>query len=292
MATIFYTSLALIAFAGNSVLCRMALGNEAIDAASFTSLRLLSGIAVLLVIFSISQRASSLNGGSDNRKASKGSWQSAIYLFVYAICFSYAYITLDTATGALILFGSVQLTMMVVSLVTGSRFNRLEWTGLIIAFGGFVYLVLPKVSTPSMFGFVLMSLSGIAWGMYTLAGKASQHPLSDTTYNFLRTLPLVILCILLTISTTDISPQGAILAVLSGAVASGVGYTIWYIALRDLSAIQAAVLQLLVPVIAAVGGIFIVNETMSMRLIIASFLVLGGILLTIQGKQYTVKRQA
>lgn len=289
MATIFYTTLALIAFAGNSVLCRMALGNEAIDAASFTSLRLLSGIAVLLVILSISQRASNLNASSDNREASKGSWRSAIYLFVYAICFSYAYITLDTATGALILFGSVQLTMMLVSFITGSRFNRLEWAGLIIAFGGFVYLVLPKVSTPSMFGFVLMSLSGVAWGMYTLAGKKSQNPLSDTTFNFLRTLPLVVICILLSFSMAEISLQGAILAILSGAIASGVGYTIWYIALRDLSAIQAAVLQLLVPVIAAVGGVFIVNETMSVRLLIASCLVLGGILLTIRGKQYTVR---
>ncbi len=280
MATVFYTTLALIAFAGNSVLCRMALGDEAIDASSFTVLRLLSGILVLFFILQYSSKSS-----ESNVAMSKGSWKSAAYLFIYAICFSYAYITLDTATGALILFGAVQLTMMLVSFLMGSRFNKLEWSGLIIAFAGFVYLVIPKVSTPSIYGFMLMAVSGVAWGMYTLAGKKSQQPLNDTAYNFLRTFPLVIICALLSFSFFEITPKGAVLAMLSGGIASGLGYTIWYIALRDLSAIQAAALQLSVPVIAAIGGILIVNETMSARLLIAALFILGGIALTIKGKQ-------
>ncbi|MEM0911819.1 MAG: DMT family transporter [Pseudomonadota bacterium] len=283
MATVIYTTLALIAFAGNSVLCRMALGDNTIDAASFTALRLFSGIVVLFVILSFTKKPTSST-------ASKGSWKSGLYLFVYAICFSFAYITLDTATGALILFGAVQLTMMTLSFLAGHRFNKLEWTGLLVAFGGFIYLVLPKVSTPSLYGFILMSLSGIAWGLYTLAGKQSKNPLSDTSYNFLRTFPLIAVSVMLSFSFIDISAEGAILAVLSGGIASGVGYTIWYRALRDLSAIQAAVLQLLVPVIAALGGVLIVNESITVRLVIASLLILGGIFITIQGKMKVAKQ--
>ncbi|REL27824.1 DMT family transporter [Thalassotalea euphylliae] len=285
MKTIFYTVLALCAFAGNSILCRLALGEETIDAASFTHIRLASGIATLMLIFALFKGRTSAQGAANKAaKASTGSWWAAAMLFVYAITFSYAYITLDTGTGALILFASVQLTLIIYGLIAGNRLHPVEWFGLLVAFAGFVYLVLPTLSTPSLTGFVLMSLSGIAWGFYTLAGRQSINPLADTSFNFLRTLPLVILLFVFTINSATISTAGIAYAVMSGAIASGLGYTIWYKALPSLSAIQAGVVQLSVPILAAVGGVVFAGEDLSMRLIIASLMILGGILLVIATK--------
>ncbi|REL32166.1 DMT family transporter [Thalassotalea euphylliae] len=299
MKTAFYTLLALCAFAGNSILCRLALGENTIDAASFTNIRLVSGIATLMMIYAfinltnksankVTERVAQDSNTHPQKlaslKSTTGTWWAAAMLFTYAVTFSYAYVTLDTGTGALILFATVQLTLIMVGLITGNRLNALEWLGLLLAFSGFVYLILPTLSTPSLMGFILMSISGVAWGLYTLAGRQSMNPLADTSFNFLRTLPFVIVLLALTIAHADISAQGVGYAVLSGAVASGLGYTIWYKALPSLSAIQAGVVQLLVPILAAVGGVIFADENLSMRLIIASLTILGGILLVMSSK--------
>ncbi|WP_415900397.1 DMT family transporter [Neptuniibacter sp. QD48_11] len=272
-----YTLIALIAFAGNSVLCRLALGDETIDAASFTSIRLLSGIVVLLAIFIF------MNRGKAN--AAKGSWKGAFFLFAYAITFSYGYITLETGIGALVLFGSVQISIILINMLKGNKLHLMEWIGTIVAFAGFVYLIFPSLATPSAVGFGLMTMAGVAWGFYTLAGKGSNNPLGDTTYNFLRTLPFVLILVLLSFDDASLSTEGIWLAILSGGLASGIGYAIWYQALGSLSAIQAAVVQLLVPVIAAAGGVAFAGEEVTWRLVIASVVVLGGIMIVITGKQ-------
>lgn len=278
LKTIILTGLALIAFAANSVLCRLALGNNAIDASSFTILRLLSGTIILLIIIGVSRNVTDTS--------SKGSWSASFMLFLYAITFSFAYISLDTGTGALILFGSVQITMILMSLFTGTRLHLTEWIGVTVAFTGFVYLILPSVSTPPIIGLLLMMVAGVAWGIYTLKGRDSKSPLMDTAYNFLRTTPLVIVLTLITMSHSTYTTEGILLALLSGSITSGVGYTIWYIALGGLSAAQAAVLQLSVPVIAAFGGVIFVSEAITFRLSVSATLVLGGILMVVLGRYY------
>ena len=276
------TIFALLAFAGNSVLCRFALGENTIDAASFTVIRLLSGIIILMFAATLTRK--------NNETRSKGSWLAASMLFIYAVAFSYGYITLDTGTGALILFGAVQITMIVVSVISGKRLHYSEWLGLCIAFSGFVYLLIPSLKTPSLLGFVLMTASGVAWGIYTLAGRSSKQPLNDTAYNFLRTSPFLLVLIIFTFKDSNMTSEGILLAVLSGSIASGVGYAVWYIALGGLSVTQAAVVQLFVPIIAAAGGVVFTNELITLRLVESSALVLGGILIVILGKNYFVSR--
>ena len=212
-------------------------------------------------------------------------------LFIYAVTFSFAYVTLDTATGALILFGSVQTTMILLSLLSGNRLHISEWVGVVLAFIGFVYLILPSVVTPSVIGFILMSISGAAWGVYTLKGRSSKNPLIDTTFNFLRTIPLIIILAIFTIRTINLSPEGILLAALSGGIASGIGYTLWYAALGGLSATQAAVLQLLVPIIAAIGGVIFVSEIITLRLTISAIMILGGISIVVLGRYYFVREK-
>lgn len=270
-----YTSFALMAFAGNSVLCRLALGENTIDAASFTTIRLLSGIITLAVILKMTN--------NNGKPVSKGSWSAAFMLFLYAVTFSFAYISLDTGTGALILFGSVQITMIFISLFSGNRLHYFEWIGVLIAFLGFGYLVKPSLTTPSLTGFFLMTVSGIAWGIYTLIGRTSKNPISDTAYNFLRTLPFVIILLVVALPYANLSQEGILLAVLSGAIASGIGYAAWYIALGGLPVSKAAVVQLLVPVIAAIGGVLFASEIISLRLMLSSVIVLGGILTVMLG---------
>lgn len=263
------TAFALIAFAMNSLLCRMALGSHAIDAASFTVVRLVSGAVVLSIALFLSRKG--------NTAKTKGSWPSAFFLFAYAICFSFAYLGLTTGTGALILFGSVQMTMIGVSLFKGERPGILEWLGLSLAFGGLVYLVIPGLSAPPLVNSLLMATAGIAWGFYTLRGRGSEDPLADTTGNFVRSVPMVILAALPFLYQIDVSARGVVLAVLSGAIASGIGYTVWYSALQYHAATRAAIFQLSVPAIAAVGGVFILAEAADLRLVIAGALILGGI---------------
>ncbi len=275
--------MSLIAFAANSVLCRLALGNDAIDASSFTVIRLLSGTIVLLIIIIATRKKTDAS--------TKGSWAASFMLFLYAITFSYAYISLDTGTGALILFGSVQITMILLTLISGTRLHFTEWAGVTIAFAGFVYLILPSVTSPSIIGFLLMTVAGIAWGIYTLKGRDSKSPLMDTAYNFLRTTPIVILLAITTINNANYSSEGILLALLSGGLTSGIGYTIWYIALGGLSSTQAAVVQLSVPVIAALGGVLFVSEAITFRLTISAALVLGGILVVVLGKFYSTQHK-
>jgi len=273
MKIMMVTALALIAFAANSVLCRLALGEHQIDAMSFTMIRLLSGAVMLYALLMLQRKQQGFCKDSEH----KGSWLASLMLFVYALTFSYAYIDLDTATGALILFSSIQLTMISSTIWQGGRLQALEWLGLGLAFSGFIYLMLPEVGTPLMKPLGLMVVSGVAWSVYTFQGYASKQPLSDTTFNFLRTIPLLMLMLIFSIGEATLSMQGVWLAIASGAFASGVGYTLWYIALQGLNGIQASVLQLLVPVIAAVGGVVFVGEYISMRVLLSGFIIMVGV---------------
>ena len=263
----------MIAFAANSVLCRMALNEEGIDPASFTSIRLISGATILLLLVYASK--------ARPKSSSKGSWASAAILFIYAVTFSFAYVSLDAGTGALIVFATVQITMITSALFQGKKMKSSEWIGVILAFGGFVYLVLPGVTAPSLSGLLLMILSGMAWGIYSLRGKSSSRPLDDNAFNFLRAIPFVIVLLLFSIDKIQTTPQGITLAIVSGAITSGIGYTIWYMALKGLSAIHASIVQLIVPVIAAIGGVLFLSEIISLRLVVASILILGGISIAI-----------
>ncbi|MBA6417950.1 DMT family transporter [Colwellia sp. 6M3] len=284
------TVFALFAFAANSVLCRLALGTNAIDATSFTTIRLLSGIAILFVLIQLTRLIQKPT--KDLKLQSKGSWLSAAMLFIYAVAFSFGYISLDTGTGALILFGAVQITMILSNVVSGNKLHMSEWLGLALAFTGFVYLIMPSVTTPSLTGFVLMSISGMAWAFYTLLGRKSKNALNDTAFNFLRTVPFIFILMVFSLDSLHVSSLGIMLAILSGAIASGVGYFVWYIALAGLSVTQAAVLQLFVPIIAALGGVIFTSELITVRLIESSALVLGGILMVILGRYYFVQLKA
>jgi len=278
---IFLTILALFAFAANSVLCKFALTGNEIDAAGFTIIRLLSGAIVLFIILQFNKDKS--------KSSANGSWTAGLMLFLYAVTFSYAYVSLETGTGALILFGAVQITMFFWSILKGHRLHILEWTGALAAFAGFLYLILPGVTAPSSIGFILMTTAGISWGIYSLLGHNSKNPFLDTSFNFFRTIPLVFILLIFTLEIGDYSNIGILLAVLSGGIASGIGYAIWYLALMELTSIQAAVVQLFVPVIAAFGGVLFISEVLTLRLIISTIFILGGILLIIlSGKQKKV----
>lgn len=272
-----YTSLAMLAFAGNSIICRLALREDAIDPASFTSVRLASGAVALLIIFKLAQRGQSLRGN--------GSWLSSSMLFLYAICFSYAYVSLDAGVGALILFAFVQGTMIVTGIWTGDRPPLIEWTGWAIAFAGLVWLLAPGGAAPHATGAALMAAAGIAWGVYSLRGRSESNALAATTANFVLSIAMVILLTLVTYSQATLGMRGTLLAILSGALTSGIGYVIWYAALNYLTAMQAAMVQLTVPAIAAGGGILLLNESLTMRLIVASVLILGGICVALLGKK-------
>ncbi len=276
MKTVFYTTFALVCFALNSLLCRLALGAETIDAASFTAVRLISGAIALLIINSFFGKKESQTKG--------GNWISAFFLFAYAICFSFAYLNLTTGTGALILFGSVQATMIVLALWSGEKPKILEWVGLTIALFGLVYLVFPSLTAPPFISSALMAGAGMAWGFYTLRGRGSANPLAETTGNFVRTVPFVILATLPFLSQTHLSQKGIVFAVLSGAIASGIGYSVWYSVLKFHTATRAAILQLSVPALAGLGGVIFLSEIVSLRLLLATILILGGIGLAIVGK--------
>lgn len=270
-----YTSFALTAFAFNSILCRLALRGEEADAVGFTSVRLAAGAVTLIV----------LSYFSKGKGMKRGDWPSAFFLFAYAICFSFAYLGLTAGTGALILFGSVQMTMVAAAILRGERPSSLEWLGLIVAVSGLVYLVFPGLESPSLTSSLLMAAAGAAWGFYTLRGRSSSEPLADTTGNFVRSVPIIAIVAMPYLSKTHLSFRGATLAILSGAVASGIGYTVWYAALKHHTATRAAVLQLAVPVIAAMIGILFLAEAANTRLFVAAALILSGIGLTIGGKR-------
>ena len=269
------TLLAMIAFAGNSLLCRAALKHTSIDAASFTTIRLISGTLMLWLV--VRMRRGTPGGG--------GNWLSAFALFVYAAGFSFAYLSLPAATGALLLFGAVQATMIGHGIWTGERLLRLQLIGIILACGGLVGLLMPGLSAPPLYGSILMLGAGVAWGVYSLRGKGAGDPTNVTAGNFLRAVPISAALSLLMFNGTSLDNSGFRYAVLSGALASGIGYAIWYTALPALKATNAATVQLSVPVIAALGGIVLLGEPITLRLALASAAILGGIALVFLEKQ-------
>jgi len=276
MRTILLTTLAMIAFASNSLLNRFALGQDTIDPVSYTTIRLTSGAVMLFIIASLQRKK--------DQATLRGSWISAAFLFLYAITFSFAYLSLTTGTGALILFGSVQVTMIIVALRSGERPHVLEWIGLFLALSGLVYLVFPGLTAPSPIGSALMAVAGISWGFYTIRGRGAQNPLAITAGNFVYAVPMVLVVLLISFNNVSITTSGVMYAVLSGALASGVGYVIWYAALRGLTTTRAATVQLSVPVIAAWSGVVLLAENVSTRLVVAGVLILGGIALAVSGR--------
>ncbi len=278
------TTATMIAFAANSILCRLALGDETIDAASFTTIRLASGAGLLLALSRWSSR-----GGKGGGKGG-GDWLSAFMLFAYAAAFSFAYVSLPAGTGALILFGTVQATMILAALRGGERPHVLEWAGLALAVAGLVYLVSPGLSAPAPAGSALMAAAGVAWGIYSLRGRGAADPARDTTGNFLRALPITLVLSAIALRDVSASPRGVALAIASGAVASGLGYVLWYMALKGLTATRAAIVQLSVPVIAAAGGVLLLAEAISVRLVLSSVLILGGVALAVTIRSSTAPR--
>ncbi len=269
-----FTLLAMIAFAGNSILCRIALKETGIDAASFTSIRLISGALVLWAITALLCRD----------RAGRGNWLSAFALFAYAAAFSFAYISLTAATGALLLFGAVQATMIGHGLWTGERLHGQQIVGLILGLGGLAGLLLPGLSAPPLIGSVLMLVAGVAWGVYSIRGKGTGDPTRVTSGNFLRASLFTVLLSVLAISDYNPDLAGVGYAVASGAIASGLGYALWYSVVPALKATNAATIQLSVPVIAALGGIVILGESVTLRFVLASLAILGGIALVILRK--------
>ncbi len=258
----------MLAFAANSLLCRLALGQELIDAASFATVRVISGAAALTLMMLPRWRV---------RGRASADWRSAATLFTYMALFSFAYLSLSAGTGALILFGAVQLTMFIAALRGGEQFALLSWAGLTLAVVGLVYLVSPGLTAPDPTGAILMAIAGIAWGFYSLLGRDVSDSLEATANNFIYSVPLVIVVSLLFMGEFHSSLSGLLLAAVSGAITSGLGYVIWYSALRGLTATRAATVQLSVPAIAAFGGVLLLSEQITLRLVLASVATLGGV---------------
>lgn len=268
------TIFAMLAFASNSLLCRIALRDTDIDAASFTAVRLASGALLLAVLLRSRGR----------RPAADGSWPMAAMLFAYAASFSFAYRDLTAATGALLLFGAVQLSMIGWGLWRGERLRGMRLAGLLLAVAGLIALLMPGLAAPPPLAATLMIGAGVAWGVYSLLGRSAGEPVAATGGNFLRSLPFAALLLLAALDHQAVDRMGLLYAVLSGAVTSGLGYVLWYAALPALSATSAATIQLSVPAIAAVGGAVLLAEPLTARLLLASVAILGGIALTIRGK--------
>jgi drug/metabolite transporter (DMT)-like permease len=279
--TIVLTLFALFAFAANSVLCRLALSIEQVNPADFTSIRLLSASVILILIVAVKNK--SLIGNISQY----GSHSGALYLFIYAAGFSYAYVTLSTATGALILFASVQFTMLFRGWLADNKMGYQEYIGILLSLVGFVYFVFPELEKPSLIGCLLMVLAGIAWGMYSLIGAKSIEPLYDTASNFIRLAPIATMSLIVMFFPLgiDISSKGLLYTLGSGALASGLGYTIWYQVLPNLKPSIAAVCQLSVPIWATLGGVILVNEPIDLHLLVSASMILGGILVVILVKK-------
>ena len=268
------TLIAMIAFAGNSLLCRIALSATEIDAASFTTIRLASGAITLFLLVWLRNKALVIGGN----------WLSALALFAYAAGFSFAYISLSAATGALLLFGAVQATMIGYGLFSGERLNMRQMIGIILALSGLIGLLLPGLEAPPLFGATLMLGAGVAWGIYSLRGRGSGDPTQQTAGNFIRAAAMAVLLSAVLQSSANADIAGICYAVASGAIASGMGYAVWYTALAHLRATSAATVQLSVPVLAAAGGIVFLNEPVTIRLMLASFAILGGVAIFLLNK--------
>jgi drug/metabolite transporter (DMT)-like permease len=267
--TFLSTTLALTAFAMNSILCRLALREGLIDAASFSTVRLISGALALLVISSLAEKSQS--------RGLQPNLVSALFLALYVFAFSFAYISLEAGTGTLILFGSVQATMIMFAFFSGEPPTFIECSGLILAIFGLIYLVSPGLQAPPLFSSFLMTISGISWGLYSLRGCNSSHPLQTTTRNFMLAIPFALVITLATIKSSHLEIRGVVIASISGSITSGIGYVIWYNALRGLTATRSAIVQLSVPIIAAACGVALLGERISFRLLVSSVLILGGV---------------
>lgn len=268
--TLLLTALAMLAFAGNSILCRIALRDTAIDPASFTGLRIVAGALTLGVMLRLGKSG-----------PLSGDWFSAFALFVYAAAFSFAYIGLDAGAGALLLFGAVQLSMLAWGLLQGERFSAGQVAGLLLALSGLMILLLPGSTAPALDSAMLMLLSGVAWGVYSLRGRGTANPLASTAGNFIRAVPFAALLCLALLGQQQWDRMGAIYAILSGAVTSGIGYAIWYAAMPGLAAIQAASVQLSVPLLTAMAGALLLGEAMTATLMLSGAAILGGIALVL-----------
>ena len=280
--TALLTAITMLAFAANSLLCRAALGPERIDPASFTTVRILAGAAALAVLARVIRRDPSV-------ARSPGTWRSGLALFGYAAAFSLAYVSLDTGIGALILFGAVQLSMIGWAVASGERLRALQWGGVIVALAGLLYLLLPGATAPPPLGALLMCISGASWGWYSIRGREATDPLGMTAGNFARAAPMT-----LGLSAGAIGalgwfadPVGVALAAVSGAITSGLGYALWYLALRGLTTTAAAVVQLTVPLIAAFAGVLVLDETVTTRLLLASVPILGGVALVVTQRAHS-----
>jgi drug/metabolite transporter (DMT)-like permease len=263
------TAMALIAFASNSILTRLALGSSEIDAASFTAIRILAGAVALAVL----ARAKAKTWTSFGRPR----WSGALALFAYAAPFSFAYLRIGAAVGALVLFGVVQLTMIGYGFVRGERPTLLAWCGIVLAIAGLAVLTAPSATRPDPTGLLLMAIAGIAWAVYSLIGRDVRDPIVANAQSFLWSCPLAVLISIAFAQTANVTNRGVALAMISGAVTSGLGYAVWYRALRRLKITQAAVAQLSVPVIAAFGAVMFLNEGFGARLALSSMAILGGV---------------
>lgn len=272
MKIIILTAIAMIAFAANSVLCRLALEGQHIDAASFTSIRLAAGTVALLGILLLRWPSFVIR---------RPNWMTIGSLFAYMACFSFSYQYLDTGSGALILFGAVQLTMISAALLAGEKLSLMSSSGLCVAVGGLLVLLFPGIAVPNPLGAMLMGIAGIAWGFYSLGGRGATDPTAATAANFLYALPIALALSILSFGSAAIEPYGVVLAIVSGAITSGLGYAVWYQALPLLSATRAASVQLSVPAIAAIGGVLILSEPVTLRLVVATILLIGGISLVL-----------
>lgn len=278
-STVTLTALALLAFAANSLLCRIALAPGLIDAASFATLRVIAGAITLgLIVIPHWRRAAAAN--TDLR--------AATMLFIYMISFAFAYLSLAAGTGALILFGAVQLTMFVAALRAGEPFPPLAWLGLSGALLGLVYLVSPGLAAPDPAGTALMAIAGIAWGSYSLRGRHAPDALVATARNFLLIVPGVVIVSVLAIGSMHVTLRGGAYAIASGSIASGVGYVIWFAAVKRIRATTAATVQLAVPVVAALGGAILLDEDVTLRILVASAATLGGIWLVLSQRAKAV----
>lgn len=284
VAIVVLCTTALIGFAANSLLCRAALGPRTIDAASFTAIRLGAGAAILLALVAAASRTARARAASaTGHRVGRGSWGSAIALVAYAAAFSFAYLRLTAATGALILFGTVQIAMIGWGVARGERPRALEWLGSTLAIGGLIALTLPGLAAPDPLGAVLMAIAGGAWGVYSIRGRGAAHPLAVTADNFARSLPFaIVLVVAATLVDGHVSVRGALLAVASGALASGLGYSLWYAALPHLTATRAAIVQLAVPVLAAGGGALLLGEPITTRFVVCATAILGGVALAVR----------
>lgn len=296
MQTVIITFITLVAFAANSVLCRWALVDQTIDPLSFSIVRMLSGALTLLILLTLSSdakrkqvKASDSNTSIYTKVRTQFDLTAILTLLVYMFGFSFAYLTLGAGLGALVLFVAVQFTMIAAHLLAGNRMSSLEWVGCLLSVAGLIYLLMPTESTGSsdLISIILMALAGVGWGIYTLAGKKSTNALQSTTANFgfgsLVILALLSLLAFIPSVTEQISitKQGLIYAVLSGAVASGVGYSLWYYVVKKLNTVVASIAQLSVPVIATLGGVLVLSEPVTMQFVISSTVILLGISLVL-----------